>query len=578
MKIFKTVTAKHFAKNLLTRLFKLKIVMNPMLIKTALSFNDCKTVSKNNHGKFETKGDFLSHILTSLGRGRKTLFHGQHDHQIKGMYSDTEGPRFYLESFRNALLATGKPLDKISLTTEDLPLLKKLLLQCGVSEQKAENILNELKINTPDGEINLASFFQTIGELDLAEQTEENDKQTCMIEPSAIPHMESVLRNFGLPPKELDTVFSAAKVDGGGADPKMVAIKLKQISNRLSDKIQTIEDQDTIKQISNKMETMGLNLTDKAKAGKISIEDFIASLQQMTKGQGKENSQSSELKSTMDQLLERVIISGEKQNTGMTPQADAKVKLYNHIAKQKINEEGESIDKRSLLPNLNEESENTNHMSRQTIEDSHHAKKIDLFSNSTGSKGFQNKTGKEVQDMKLETRIIESSQQSTVSNFSDSMNAVESNDTSLKAPLPTYLIDQVGKQISRSILRGDRIVRLQLKPPELGRVKIRIDIKDNALKLGMIAEHSSVKDLLLSNVHELREALVSQGIKLENIDIQINAGFGQSMAGSKEWINEGKRWNQNSGMEAFHSDSNEEVLQSEPMKTAAGGSLLNLVA
>jgi flagellar hook-length control protein FliK len=109
-------------------------------------------------------------------------------------------------------------------------------------------------------------------------------------------------------------------------------------------------------------------------------------------------------------------------------------------------------------------------------------------------------------------------------------------------------------------------------------VKIRIDIKDNVLKLGMIAEHSSVKELLLSNAHELREALVSQGIKLENIDIQINAGFGQSMAGSKEWINEGKRWNQNPGMEAFHSDNNEEVLQSEPMKTAAGGSLLNLVA
>lgn len=549
-----------------------------MLLKTASLLNDYKTVSKSNHGKFKTKGDFLSHILTSLGRGRKTLLNGQHHHQVKGMSSDTKTPRFNLESFRNALLATGKPLDKISLTTEDLPLLKKLFLQCGVSEQKAENILNELKINTPDGEINLASFFQTIGELDLPEQTEENDKKTCMIEPSAIPHMESVLRNFGLPPRELDTVFSAAKVDGGGIDLKIVAIKLKQVSSRLSGRIQTIEDQDTVKQISDKMETIGLNLTDKAKAGKISIEDFIASLEQMTKGRGKVNSQSPELKSTMDQLLDRVIITGEKQNIVVSPQADANVKLHNHITKQKTNKEGEAIDKESLLPNLNEESKNTNHMGRQTIEDSHHARKIDLFPNSTGSRGFQNKTGKEVQDMKSETRIMESSQQGAVSNFSDSINAVESNDTSLKAPLPTYLIDQVGKQISRSILRGDRIVRLQLKPPELGRVKIRIDIKDNALKLGMIAEHSSVKELLLSNVHELREALVSQGIKLENIDIQINAGFGQSMAGSKEWINEGKRWNQNSGMEAFHSDNNEEVLQSEPMKTAAGGSLLNLVA
>ena len=173
---------------------------------------------------------------------------------------------------------------------------------------------------------------------------------------------------------------------------------------------------------------------------------------------------------------------------------------------------------------------------------------------------------------------MESSQQSAVSNFSNSINTVESNDTSLKTPLPTYLIDQVGKQISKSILSGDRIVRLQLKPPELGRVKINIDIKGNALKLGMIAEHSSVKELLLSNVHELREALVSQGIKLENIDIQINTGFEQSMAGSKEWMNEGKRWNQNSDMGAFMSENNAEGLQADPLKMFAGNHLLNLVA
>lgn len=552
--------------------------MNPMLLKTVSSLNDCKTVHNNNHGKFKTKGDFLSNILANLGRSQKSHFNGQNHHHLKGLSSDNKGPRFYLESFRKGLLATGKPLDKISLNTEDLPLLKKLLLQCGFSEQKADNFLKELKISNPYGEINLANFFQKIGELDPPEQTEKNEKQTCMIEPSAIPHMESILRNFGLTPKELDTIFSAAKVDGGGVDLKRFAIKLKEISNRLSDKIQKIKDHDTVKQISNKMETMGLNLSDKAKAGNISIEDFITSLEEMTKRQGKETIPPHELKSTMDRLLERVVISGEKQKFVVSPQADANFKLHNHIAKQRINEKGESIDNGSLLTNLNEESGKTNNIGRQDIEFANYAKKAELFSNSTGSKGFQNKTGKEVHDMKSETRIMESSQQSAVSNFSDSINAVERNDNSLKAPLPSYLIDQVGKQISRSILRGDRIVRLQLNPPELGRVKIMIDIKDNALKLGMIAEHSSVKEILLSNVHELKEALASQGIKLENINIQINTGFGQSMAGSKGWMNEGKRWNQNSDGGGFMSENNAEVLQSDPLKMAAGNHLLNLVA
>ena len=46
--------------------------------------------------------------------------------------------------------------------------MKKLLLQCGFSEQKADNFLKELKISNPDGEINLANFFQKTGELDPA--------------------------------------------------------------------------------------------------------------------------------------------------------------------------------------------------------------------------------------------------------------------------------------------------------------------------------------------------------------------------------------------------------------------------
>ena len=552
--------------------------MNPMILKTASLLNDCKTVHNKNHEKFKGKGDFLSNVLTSLNRVQKSPFNGQNQHSLNGMSADKKGPRFYLESFRKGLLAKGKALDKISLNKEDFFLLKKFLLQCGFSEQKTERFLNELKNNNTDGKINLANFFQNITELDPAERSEKNDKKTHMIESSTIPHLESVLRNFGLTPKELDNVLSAAKVEGGGVDPKIFAIKLKQITSRLSDKIQTIKDHDTVKQISNKMEVMGLNLPDKAKAGKVSIEDFITSLEQMTKGQGKENNPPSELKSTMGRLLERVVISGEKQKFVFSPQAVANFKLHDPIAKEKMNDNVGSLDNESLWTNLNDKSEKINNIGRQNIEYAHHEKKVDLFSNSAGGKGFQNMAGKEGHDIKSGIRIMEPPKQTAVSTFSETINAVESNDKSFRNSLPAYLVEQIGKQISRSILRGDRIVRLQLKPPDLGRLKINIDIKDNVLKLAMIAEHSSVKELLLSNVHELRGALVSQGIKLENIDIQINTGFGQSLAGSKEWMNEGKRRNQDFGGGAFLSKNTAEVLPSELLKMGAGNHLLNLVA
>jgi len=549
--------------------------MNPMILKTASLLNENQTVHDNKHIKSKGKGDFLSNILASLNQVQKSPFNGKDQNYLKGMSADKKGPRFYLESFRKELLAKGKALDNISLNKEDLFLLKKFLLQCGFSEQKTERFLNELKNNNPDREINLANFFQKIAELDPAERSEKDDKETCIIELSSIPYFESVLRNFGVTPKEIDNVLSAANVEGGGVDPKIFAIKLKEIKNRIGDKIQTIEDRDTVHQISNKMEMMGLNLTDKAKAGKISIEDFITSLEQMTKGQGKENKPPSELKSTMGQLLERVVISGEKQNLVFSSSADANFKLHDPIAKKKINDNVGSLDNQSLLTNLNDKNDKIDNIGRQNIEYANHEKKVELFSNSSHGKGFQNMAGNKGHDIQSGTRIMEPPTQTLVSTFSETINAAESNDKSFRSSLPAYLVDQVGKQISRSILRGDRIVRLQLKPPDLGRVKINIDIKDNALKLGMIAEHSSVKELLLSNVHELRGALVSQGIKLENIDIQINYGFGQSLAGSKE----GKRWNQDSdGRGGFISKNSAEVLQSEPLKMLVGNNLLNLVA
>ncbi|MGD2029334.1 MAG: flagellar hook-length control protein FliK [Desulfobacterales bacterium] len=552
--------------------------MKPIILKTVSLLNDDKTVQNKNHEKFSGKGDFLSNILANLSRLRKISCNGQNSHYLNGMSADKKDPCFYLESFRKGLLAKGKPLDTISLNKEDFSLLKKFLLQCGFSEQKTERFLNELKDNNPGGEINLADFFQKIAELEPAELSEKNNKETCVIEASILPHLESALRNFGLTPKDVENILSGAKVEGGGVDPKIFAIKLKQIKNRIGDNIQPIEDYDTVKRISNKMEIMGLNLSDKANAGKISIEDFITSLEQMAKSQSKDNSSPLEIKSTMGRLLERVAISGEKQNIEFFPPSAAQFKFHDPNAKEKMKDTVGSLDNESLLPNLNDKNEKINTIGRQNIEYAHHEKTVELYSNSSDGKGFQHMAGNKGHDIESGIRIMEPLKQTAVSSFSETINA-ESNNQSFRVSLPAYLVDQVGKQISRSILRGDSIVRLRLKPPDLGRLKINIDIKDNGLKLGMIAEHSSVKELLLSNVHELKGTLASQGMKLENIDIQINTGFGQSLEGSKEWMNEGRRWNRGSGEgEAFISKNNAEVLQSEPLERGVGNYLLNLVA
>ena len=162
------------------------------------------------------------------------------------------------------------------------------------------------------------------------------------------------------------------------------------------------------------------------------------------------------------------------------------------------------------------------------------------------------------------------------STFSETIDTVKQNQVPVRGLLPAYVMDQVGRQISRSILRGERVIRLQLRPPELGVLKIEMDIKDNILKLWMITENSSVKELLLSNAHELREALVGQGVKLDRLDIQINYNFDQSLANSKGGLKDGQGQGIN-GAPFMAEDDTDDGL-SGPRDELTDDHLLDLVA
>jgi flagellar hook-length control protein FliK len=124
--------------------------------------------------------------------------------------------------------------------------------------------------------------------------------------------------------------------------------------------------------------------------------------------------------------------------------------------------------------------------------------------------------------------------QTTGSTFSETIQAIKQNQTPPRDVLPAYLVDQLGRQISRSIQRGDRVLKIQLKPPELGVVKVELDLKENVLKLGLITENSAVKELLLANANELKEALVEQGVKLEKVDVQVGDHSNQTLSDLKE--------------------------------------------
>ena len=504
----------------MTNPMNLKLMSSLLNDKTFVNGKASGNVTPLNSG--EGNGHFLSDMQKALHASKNDAFHRADKPTKINKTPDNKGYKYYLESFKKELLAQGKPLNKTFLNKSDLSLVKTFLLQCGFSHEKVERFLKDLKANNPDGEINLSQIFLKITELG---ESKRKEHQYVTLSPATVPYIESILRDINLTPKELDSIFSKARVEGGGLDLHKLVVKLKEIKGRSVLTNQTVVDQ-------------------------ISLEDFIASMERIAEKVGKEQKVSPDIKNTLGKILEKVEVSEQKPASA----SSVKVSSNYHFTE-------------SLSSFLKKNADNPNHSG-----------KADLLSNLNKQTELINPVKEKGYRVDTEAGQINVSRNTEAFNFTNTLKTVEHGEKPFRGYFPASLVDQVGKQISRSILRGDQVVTLQLKPPDLGTVRIKIDIKGHTLRLGMIAEHHSIKELLMNNVHELKEALVQHGVKLEKVDVQINHNFGQSLNASKEGADNGRGWRQDLNGEEFHSDNHTEGPHEGHRKILSGSNLLDLVA
>jgi flagellar hook-length control protein FliK len=109
-------------------------------------------------------------------------------------------------------------------------------------------------------------------------------------------------------------------------------------------------------------------------------------------------------------------------------------------------------------------------------------------------------------------------------------------------PVPYYLNQQVGRQLAHAIRNNENQVRIQLRPPHLGTLQLDLEVQNNVLRVGMATDNHLTRDILVSHVNELKDALSEQGIRIDDVDIQINYDLGQSLANDQHDVNERRRF------------------------------------
>jgi hypothetical protein len=541
--------------------------MNSMILHVASLTHQLMKDGSGTAVKSEKGGTrFLPIIQKSMSpHARKPVYHAKQDAQMELISKDGW---FYIESLRKALLAKGESLQNMFLSTKDLPVIRKLLCQCGFSDEDIERFLQELLKDNPSRQISLTEFFDKVAELN--HPTRELDRD-MHLDSGAIPYIEAALRDCGLTPKQLDPALSAAREKSGDLSLKKLANALKGLSSkpraddtnqvnklRLDRFVGELDDainrtalakgkalgdgitvgRDFVQRMSHKLDNLGKGSHPGGAGNTISMEHFSSGVERAAGERRQGNQLPADISKTIEQIVESV--GAAKKEDGPIPLVPpfSKVKVVDLHSRQRTTKGKNS---NSILSSL--EDKGAAKATPQNGQSLSLGGRTRMSNELESGRAVESRPQDGQYELRLEAGIKEAFSNASGLNSSEGASGVSQNQKpAARGFLPGYLVEQVGRQIARSLLGGKSVVRLQLKPPELGTVKVEMDIKEHVLRLGMITENSSVKELLLSNAHELRDALVEQGVKLERLDVQINYDSNQSLAHSKEDPGEEQKW------------------------------------
>jgi flagellar hook-length control protein FliK len=509
------------------------------------------TVAGNKSGGFLYRGEDTS------GSGSRT----------GNNLGDPAGDPAVAAALESVFAAQGTSLDKIVLEQGDFAFLGALMRKLGVSQARIEKFFNEIMETRKDGGITLANFLK---DLTAFEQNEKlgidvpgSSLSGGSLDKSAIPHLELILRNLGVSAQRADVILANAARENGTLDINKLVSALKQYAwavekNAAEQSNQTAGNLPAGKQAERNQAPVpsaqkavaglfnsGLSVLNKDADTPFSLKAFIAALEEKNQGPAR----------AIKAAAVNTAVLTENQMPAMRSMEMEKINSFFGFAREMMNQSRQdSAD--HLLKNKMAGAQN--HEKQKGIQQS--LSRSASFLNTPGtdrSGAIQPPVDNLIKQMEKGLKPLNDAVLRPGS-FHDGMVGMERFQTTNSQPgqmdasagikrnagtwqnthVPQSVVNQVGKEIAAFLHRGDRFFTLQLKPPELGMVKIEMDVKENLLKMSIVTETGSAKDMLQANYADLRRVLEGYGVKVESFDIQLGNSLNQSAANGDSPLNQ----------------------------------------
>jgi len=473
--------------------------------------------------------------------------------------------RGWLEHFRNRLMSLGIPLKDMSLSSDAFPDLKKLLMGQGYSESEINSFLKKLLHGKPWPEIKVTELLEKLSELKALSKKKSPDPA---IEVSAVAYIEASLHRLGLDVQEVNRAIAQARARAGQVNLESLIQNLKGILRGLPEGKQLKADGKAAEDIKGMLARIGMINKAGDVNGPISLERFIQILEQRMASMMPGRLSDTQIENRVDRLMDNVLVASGQDETksSVRPLYGGKLKGL----------PGDDLKANQAHKQIGKGEDPALQVKRPATE-------------VKGTAEFQTKKEKEAFFPKME-KLVEAIEGARGKKAVDQdkgtllhgvREAIMDRVPVMKEggrPIPVYVANQVARQISLSLQRGENHIRLQLKPPQLGSIQIDMDMKDSVLKIGITTELHSVKEFLTTSIHELRDTLVQQGVKLERVDIQVSYNLDQSMAHTQRDLKHAHSGRRSSATASAISSSEADSKEDASLANIRSNALLDMFA
>ena len=119
------------------------------------------------------------------------------------------------------------------------------------------------------------------------------------------------------------------------------------------------------------------------------------------------------------------------------------------------------------------------------------------------------------------------------------VNAENEGSTAPERPLPVWNVDELAEQMLKqahlSMKKGSPEMRIQLVPPHLGKMLLRIKVENQKMMALIQVETHEARQLIQNNIHQLRESMSERGVDIQKFDVFVQQDY-------QDYMNH-SRWN-----------------------------------